>query len=109
MTADPDLPVHRVAAVVWVDMPDRTYGDAARSVDTALHRWLELVVGSRDVPLWWADGRPAGTAQIVSVDTLGHALTSGRLMLAPPLWETPARVREAAANLDREQEEERDR
>ncbi len=109
MTADPDLPVHRVAAIVWMDMPAPTYGDAAIGVETALGRWLDLVVKSRDVPMWRTDGRPAGTARIVDIDSLGHALSSRRLTLAPPLWETPARVREAAAALDREQDNDCDR
>lgn len=101
--AGPGLPVHRVAAVVWLDMPAHDYGEAASHVDTALDRWLSITVGSREVPLWWSSGQRAGTARIVGVNTLNHVLTSGRLVLAPPLWETPTRVREAADRLDREE------
>jgi hypothetical protein len=98
---DPEgLPVHRVAAVVWMDMPARTYGEASRHVDVALERWLDQDAG-RQFTVYSAGGGTMGEAEIVSVDTLGHALTSGRLTLTPPLWETPARVREAAATLDR--------
>lgn len=100
---EPDLPVHRVAAVVWLDLPADTYADAASHVDGAISRWLDLVVKSREIPLWLSDATPAGTARIVAIDSLGHALTTGRLTLTPPLWETPARVREAVAALDREE------
>ncbi|MCK9897669.1 DUF6283 family protein [Frankia sp. AgB32] len=51
---EPDLPVHRVAAVVWLDLPADTYADAASHVDGAISRGCPVSVRYPAV-------RPCGT------------------------------------------------